>query len=343
MSLLIYIGVLAGLILVHEFGHFWAARRNGIVVEEFGLGLPPRIRTLARRGETLFTLNLLPVGGFVRMRGEDEDQGPGSFWRAPARARAMVLIAGPALNILLALLLLTIGYSVIIPGNGVWVMDVDPTYPAAAAGMRSGDIIEAVNGEPVTSRVALIERIRASRDTTASFTVRRDGRRVELRIQPQVDPDGVPRIGVLLAERLPVWKAPVVAARELGGFLVAMVRLPAAALRGYVNPEEVRPLGPVGIGRVFVGIVDQQPHPLVRVFTILRLTAIISFALGITNLLPLPALDGGRLVFVLLEVLRRGKRVSPAKEGLVHLVGMVLLLTLMAVITYYDILHPLGG
>ncbi len=343
MSLLVYVIILAVLILAHEFGHYWAARRHGIVVEEFGLGLPPRLLTLGRRGETLFTLNLLPVGGFARMRGEDEDMGPGSFWRAPARARAIVLLAGPAMNILLALIVLGFTYSVLIPGGGVWVVDVAPTYPAAEAGIRSGDVIEQVDGVPVTSRLALIRRIREHRDTPATLVVRRDGRRLTITVQPKVDVDGIPRIGVLLAERVPVWRAPLIAARELAGFLWGMVRLPAAIIGGHLQPEAARPLGPVGIGRVFVGIVEQQPHPLVRWFTIFRLTAIISFALGITNLLPLPALDGGRLVFVILEILRRGKRISPAKEGMVHLIGMALLLTLMAIITYYDIRYPPGG
>jgi len=128
--------------------------------------------------------------------------------------------------------------------------------------------------------------------------------------------------------------------RDLGRFIWELLVLPGRLIQGQVSAEDVRPVGPVGIGRFFVAAVNQMPDPHVQVFTILRLTGIISFALGVTNLLPLPALDGGRLVFVVLEILRRGKRVSPTKEGLVHLVGMLLLLTLMGVITYYDLRYP---
>ncbi len=341
MSTWIYIVILALLIILHELGHLWAARRNGIVVEEFGLGLPPKLRTLGRWGETEITINLLPIGGFARMRGEDEDLGEGSFWSAPTRARAMVLLAGPIMNILTALLALTLTYSLIVPGDGVWILDVSPDYPAYSV-LMTGDVILAVDGEPVQSRTALIARIRTHANTPALLLVRRGEERFTASIQPKIDTDGVPRIGVLLAERVPIWKAPYEALRELGYFAWGMIRLPGRLLAGQVAPEEARPLGPVGIGRLFVDVVEQQPTPRVRLFTILRLTGIISFALGVTNLLPIPALDGGRLVFVLLEILRRGKRVSPAREGLVHLIGMAILLTLMAVVTYYDLRYPPG-
>ncbi len=340
MSVWIYVIILAVLIILHELGHFWAARRNGIVVEEFGLGLPPRILRLGRRGDTEFTLNLLPIGGFARMKGEDADAGPGSFWSAPARARAMVLLAGPLMNILTAILALVITYSLVIPGNGVWVLEVDPRYPAATAGLRAGDVIERADGQPVHTRAALVDIIRQHADSPVTLDIRRGKEHVTVRVQPQVDPDGIPRIGVLLAARVPLWQAPLIATTELAHFAWGMVHLPARLLSGQISPQEVRPLGPVGIGKVFVDVVNQQPSPLVRLFTILRLTAIISFALGLTNLLPIPALDGGRLLFIVVEILRKGKRVSPEKEGLVHLIGMALLLMLMAIITYYDLRYP---
>jgi len=341
VSIWIYILILAVLIFLHELGHFLAARRNGIVVEEFGLGLPPKILSLGRRGGTEFTLNLLPIGGFARMRGEDQDMGPGSFWSASVRARTAVLLAGPLMNIVTALAVLTLTYAVIIPGGGLWVVDVAPDFPAAQVGIRAGDVITALNGNPVNSRQDFVASIRAHADEAITLTVRRGGDLVPIVVRPQVDPvDGVPRIGVLLTYRVPWWQAPITAVRELGRFTWSMLTLPSELLRGQVSPGEARPLGPVGIGRVFVEVVSEQPSVTVRLFTILRLTGIISFALGLTNLLPIPALDGGRLMFVVLEVLRRGKRISSSKEGLVHLVGMAFLLALMVIITYYDLRFP---
>lgn len=341
MSVITYIIILAVLILLHEFGHFWAARRNGIVVEEFGLGLPPKLVTLGRWGETEFTLNLLPIGGFARMRGEEEDAGPGSFWSAPAKARAMVLLAGPLMNIITAVVVLTLAYMFIVPHDGLWILGVAPDYPAAEVGIQPGDVILAVDGERVTSRDAFVAVVRAHPNTPVELTIRRGRELLTVQVTPKVDPrDNVPRIGVLLAEPLPMWKAPLAAISELFYFLKEMIHLPAKIIAGHISPGEARPVGPVGIGRIFVGVVSEQPTPIMRLFAILRLTATISFALGITNLLPIPALDGGRLVFVLLEWLRGGKRISPEKESLVHLVGMALLLALMALITYYDIRYP---
>jgi len=340
VSVWIYVVILATLIILHELGHFWAARRNDIEVEEFGLGLPPKLISLGRWQGTEFTLNLLPIGGFARMKGEDADAGPGSFWSAPARARAMVLLAGPMMNILTAILALVIAYSVVIPGNGIWILEVDPSYPAAAVGVRPGDVIEQIDNHPVRTREELIRFIRQHQDSPTTLVLRRGRDRLTVQVRPRVDPDGVPRIGVLLAARLPLWKSPWYALKELGYFAWGVLHLPAALIRGHISASEARPLGPVGIGRVFVDVVRQQPTPLVRLFTILRLTAIISFALGLTNLLPIPALDGGRLLFVLLEILRKGKRVSPERESLVHLIGMALLLMLMVIITYYDLRYP---
>jgi len=343
VSVLIYVVILAVLILLHEFGHFYAARRNGIEVEEFGLGLPPKLISLGRRWGTEFTLNLLPFGGFARMKGEEEDAGPGSFWSAPAKARAIVLLAGPLMNIITAVVALTLAYLLFVPHDGLWVVNVAPGYPATEVGIQPGDVILSIDDMPAVSRTDFIAIVREHGNEPVRLVIRRGKERLTVQVTPMLDPrDNVPRIGVLLAEPVPAWKAPVTAVEELWYFTEQMIHLPAMLIRGQVSAEEARPLGPVGIGRMFVGVVSSQRLPFMRWFTILRLTAIISFALGLTNLLPIPALDGGRLVFVVLEILRKGKRVSPQKEGLVHLVGMAILLLLMVVVTYYDIRYPLG-
>ncbi len=337
--------VLSVLVLVHEFGHFVVARRNGIVVEEFGLGYPPRVAKLFERDGVLYTLNAIPFGGFVRMRGEDGIEGPGSFASRPKRVRAAVLLAGPGMNFLLAVVLFTasfmLGRPMVAPGAAVTA--VMPGSPAEAAGLQPGDVVVTMAGEPVKTPDDLVRVTRKYLGHPITLTVRRGVETLEVSVTPRPQPPkGEGPLGVAIRTATEIRRVPLSEAfiNGLGAtaiFVVMTLALPVMLLRGLIPVEAARPVGPWGIAQLAGGAVETSVA-IGMAFPILQLMAILSAALAVTNLLPLPALDGGRLLFVIIEAVR-GRRVDPEREGLVHLVGMAFLLTLMILITYQDIVQ----
>ncbi|HEY66267.1 MAG TPA: site-2 protease family protein [Caldilineae bacterium] len=337
--------VLSILVLVHEFGHFIVARRSGIVVEEFGLGYPPRLITLFKRDGVLYTLNAIPFGGFVRMRGEDGLEGPGSFISQPKRVRAAVLVAGPAMNLVLAMVLFTASFMLgnPMPMPGAAVAAVAPGSPAETAGIQVGDVIVRAAGEPVETPGDLVAIVSERQGETIQLEIRREGEIVTLSLTPRVNPpEGEGPIGVAIQpamelRRLPLGQALFFGLKSTGRFIWRTLSLPVMLLRGLIPAEAARPIGPVGIAQLTGGAVEVSVA-IGMAFPILQLTAILSAALAVTNLLPLPALDGGRLLFVLVEAVR-GQRLDPEKEGLVHLIGMAVLLTLMVLVTYQDLIR----
>ncbi len=353
MHVLMFVLLLGLLIFLHEFGHFWVARKNGIVVEEFGIGLPPKIFHLFDWQGTEFTLNLLPLGGFARMRGEDRPEGEGSFYQASMKGRTLTLLAGPAMNIFFAVILLAAAYTISFP-VGAHIQSVVADTPAAQAGLKPNDVIldiidydghsHVVPRSSLPKVVASI--VTSSPNGSIRLVVMRDGQKIVIPIKPVLR-DGRYELGVYIDGgspyfvHLPVLQAVDHALLDLTNFVVETVTLPAKLLRHSLSAQDARLTGPVGIYRVTNRIVNAQPTSQDKTFAIAWILSIVSMALGLTNLLPLPALDGGRLAFIVIEALRRGKRIPPEKEGLVHAVGMVLLLAAMVVITYYDFTMPL--
>jgi regulator of sigma E protease len=520
------IPILAVLIIVHEFGHFGAARLSGVKVEEFGIGLPPRIRGWERNG-VLWSLNAIPFGGFVRVKGEDaNDMSPDSMNAQPPLRRAFFLAAGSGMNIVLALVLMvflvgTVGeqqtntyINQVVPGTpaeaagleagdrviraageridsseelivitndhkgrelqltvlrdgqevpvtltprenppagqgptgvvlsavsvaDVYVDSVEPGSLAAAAGLQAGDQIVAVSGAPVTDDFVAYNGLTNAQGQTVTLTVEREGQELSV-------PLAVPLVGVVIdqvqvgepagqagwrpTDRIlaingePVTSAdsfanllldyrgmavPVLIERPTQGETFATTRIattvqipnfaddadyldalgieasipsiyeqlgmtrsidpiyrdvPAAEIipTGFQQAWEQTRLmveglvdlftggadlnnlaGPIGMGQLVSETLEVSPLPAWVVLT--NLTILLSLNLAVLNLLPLPALDGGRLLFVLIEILRGGKRVSPEREGLVHLIGLVLLLVLMFVVAFGDIQRIISG
>lgn len=346
LTLVSFLVVLSILVFVHELGHFLVAKRSGIVVEEFGFGYPPRLGTLFRWRGTPVTLNAVPFGGFVRMRGEDGQEGPGSFASQSKKVRALTLLAGPAMNFLLALVFFTLAFVLgwPEPQAGARISEVVPDTPAERAGLRPGDIVLRADDQPIERLEDLTAYTDAHRGQEVTLTVRRHEEEILVRVVPRVNPpEGQGAMGISIGpvmgiRRSPLPEAVIKAVGATGRFVYFTLAVPAMILRGLIPASEARPIGPVGIAQL-TGDAVQATFALGWWFPILQLLAILSAALAITNLLPLPALDGGRLLFIGIEVIR-GRRVDPEREGAIHLIGFAFLLTLMLLITYQDIVSP---
>ncbi len=349
---LLIVPILAVLVTVHEFGHFFAARFFGVAVEEFGIGLPPRIIGRKWKG-TLWSLNAIPLGGFARMKDENTSgEAADSFQTKPAYARAIILIAGIVFNFIFAALLFAIIFAVHgAPSDKeiVSIGDVVAGTPAQAAGWQAGDQFVRIGGQPITAQQDLSDAIKAAAGTPVQVELRRSGQIITTTIMPRrpdQTPTGQGSTGITVsaqsvAVREPVWRAIPDGFREtgrgIGAIYSGLVRLVSGQQPGGVNNLT----GPVGIAQVVGEVVQQATIPIWVV--IFNLTAFISINLGILNLLPIPALDGGRLLFVVIEWVRRGKRVPPEREGMVHLIGMAVLLTIFVLVAFLDIQRILDG
>jgi regulator of sigma E protease len=336
-GLLSFVVVFGLVVFAHELGHFVAAKLTGVAVQEFGFGYPPRLLRLFRWRETDVTLNLLPLGGFVRMA-EDDPTVPGSLARKGRLARAFVLSAGALMNVVLAVVLYSItfmaGTLTPVEGAGAGIYLVGENSPAQQAGLLPGDTMVEIEGVTVRDAEEAKALIQQHLGQEMTLVVRRDGALLPpLTLTPRVNPppnEGA--VGVVIdlpleVRAYPVWEAVPKGAVAVTNNVVGLVRAVREAIRGAI-PFEVS--GPIGIYRATVEVARTG---WVRLF---EFTAFLSTNLFLLNLLPLPALDGGRLVFVLLEWVRGGKRVAPEKEGFVHAVGMMLLIALMVVVTVFD-------
>ncbi|HYI16092.1 MAG TPA: RIP metalloprotease RseP [Thermomicrobiales bacterium] len=434
LNALYIIPILGVLIFLHELGHYVMARRAGVMVEEFGFGLPPRILGV-KRGDTIYSINALPIGGFVRVKGEDgKSFDNDSMQVKTAGQRAKFLAAGSVVNFITAFVIVVLlvafqgettsnvyitqvvpdspaaaagwqdgdrlvsagGVSIgeagdlspvieefaghempvtilrgsqviestVIPredppaGEGrtgiglnefriadIEISDVPADSAAAAAGLQDGDTITAVNDVPVHDYMAYAAYIRNNAGQTVDLTVRRDGESLTVPVAiPATVPQDDPPLGEELIQNLKFESIPVAAIpgesidlffgsiRQMGEGILSLVR-------GETPLDDLA--GPIGMGQLTSEVINDSPLPLW--VTIANLMFILSLNLGLLNLMPLPALDGGRLLFVLIEVFRGGRRVSPEKEGMVHFVGMVLLLTVMLGIAFLDVERLISG
>ena len=339
--------VLTVLVIVHESGHFLVAKRAGIKVEEFGFGFPPRLFSF-RHGETRYSFNALPLGGFVKMLGEEGPTHPRSFASRSRWWRAAVLLAGPGANILLAILLFAAAYATGWPtaaGAGVKITQVAEESPASNAGLLPNDVILRLNDLEVHSIIELQEITRENLGRSVPIEVQRERVILTREVVPRANPpEGQGPIGIGIGPtRIDRVSYPLPEALVLGveqtyqtiGFTFAV---PSMILRGLIPLDMARPVGPVGI----VQITSEATSATVSsgwLFPALSVAALISTALAVFNILPIPALDGGRLLFVVIEALR-GQRVDPRREGAIHSLGIAVLLSLILVVTYLDVLNP---
>lgn len=438
VTILLFIAVLGFLVTMHELGHFTVAKLAKVRVLEFGIGLPPRIFGFTRGG-TLYSLNLLPIGGFVRMLGEEDPSAPDSFAAKPAWQRLAILAAGPAMNAILPVILLA-GVFMLpqsVPVTDVAVTSVAPGSPAAQAGVLPGDLARSADGRRVRTSADLVTAINVRLGADTRWIVERDGRLVELHIAEArvAPPPGQGAVGVSLADSslsvadvspgspaarsglqagdliLGAGGRRVLSEEDLraaladpdeeaqgalaldtttgtattgtvtalrGGEVVTLEPPPGAgSLDGLTltaKPEERQALGPIvalgaGLGRIAdillllrneasrwiagtasievagpIGIAQITGDVArIGVNPLITWTALLSLNLAVVNLLPIPALDGGRIAFVLVEMARGGRRLAPQKERFVHAVGFALLIGLIVAISVNDVRRLLSG
>jgi regulator of sigma E protease len=389
-SWLYIIPVLGFLVFVHELGHFVTAKWFGIKVTEFGFGFPPKLFGF-RYGETTYTLNLIPLGGFVKMVGEEDPTEPRSFARQARWKRAIVLAAGSGMNFLVPIVIFTILFMLPhdkLVSSEVMINGIAPGSPAQEAGLRAGDTILQVDGQRVTEPEHLIDIVKDKRGVPVELVVRRGAivtglgsspefatteavtlvprvtapsplvvevvtdplTQVSVRDAQRYNPEievgdrlvqGAIGISIVIAnpvvrpETEPIWRAVPMSLETIKDILMFTKDGVTQGLSSGENPGIA---GPIGIAQATGEVVDELGFAWV-----FQLTALLSVSLGIMNILPIPALDGGRLMFVIIEWARGGKRISPKKEGLVHMAGFIVLIGLILAVSYFDVLRILNG
>ena len=365
-----FIAILVVLVLVHELGHFLVAKRAGITVEEFGIGFPPRVASVMWRG-TRYSVNWIPLGGFVRMLGEDGDvevkrlreQGmndaeveqamAGAFNRKPVWVRFVVLFAGVAMNFILAASLFAIAFNMPLQvGEGpLTVTDIQPDSPAAES-LEVGDVITGVDGRTFERSNDLTEYVRDHGGEEVQLQVERDGEQIDVAVTPRVvTPEeraqGIGPVGFgydpeRIVEEPSVVTGPLDAiARGTGAAWTLAIQIPgglADAVGGLIglNPEAPDARGPIGIAQETGRVLEA---PLVSQ---LFFVGLLSINLAVLNVLPFPPLDGGRIAVVAVEAVRR-RKLPAEREALIYLTGFAVLIALVILISIQDIQRLITG
>ncbi len=350
VTILLTIVVLGIIILVHEAGHFLMARRAGILCHEFSIGFGPEIASWGS-GETKFALRAIPLGGYVLMAGETPSalEGEESVDAVPVGrrmtdqtpgVRAKVMAAGSVTNIVLAIIIFFTIYAIVgVPFPTLTIAEVQEGLPGAEAGLAVGDRIIAVDGEPVDEWMEVVESVRASPGEAVRFQVERDDTVEEITVIPEATPEGEGSIGFAgigsetTNRRFPVWIALAEAVAWTGMVIVILARTLGEMVLGTTGTDQL--MGIVGIGSE-VGRATQM-----GLASLLSLVGSISASVGLINLLPLPVLDGGRLVLLGVEAVS-GKTLDPEQESWINLIGVALLILLALYVTVQDILRITG-
>lgn len=354
MTILIFLAVLSLLVLVHEIGHFIAAKKSGCDVDEFGIGFPPRIFSF-RRGGTLYSINLLPLGGFVKIKGENGDDSPDerSFVSKSYGWKALIVSAGVLMNVALAYILISINLVMGVPAivgaedqfgrfakledPRVAIVEIPAESPAKQAELRTGDIIRQVNGTTPANIDAVLAHFSADEAVTSEVLIQRGNETLTLQVTPNyIEQIGRNGIGVGLSESATLsypwyvawWYGFERTALLLWLIITSFAGLIAQLLSGGKVAADVA--GPVGIA-VLTGEAAR-----LGLTHLLQFMAVLSLNLAIINILPFPALDGSRLVMLTVEKLR-GRKLNVRLEQWLHIIGFSLLMLLMLVVTAKDL------
>ena len=355
-----------GLVVVHEWGHFIAARRNGVEVEEFGIGFPPKVwgkKIKTQKSEFLFTINLLPLGGFVRLKGEsDSDKRKGSFGAASLKNKVKIMTAGVLMNLITALILFTalawIGMPKLVDNqftvksdtklisevknpDSVLVADVGKNTPAEKAGLKKGDQIVNIAGQQVKKSEEVGKLAKDNAGKEVPITIKRGDQSIGYNVTLNAQNTGEGYLGVSSESgangrevRRSTWSAPVVAVGVSAQFteltFKGLGKVFSSLAKGDTQTAKDQVSGPVGVAYILNEVSK------IGFNFVLMIIAIISLTLAIMNILPIPALDGGRL-FVTLLFRAVKKPLSKRREELIHGTGFAVLMGLFVLITYIDI------
>ena len=315
-------------VLIHELGHFSVAKFVGIKVNEFSIGMGPKLYQ-RKKGETEYTLRLLPIGGYVKMEGEDESSDdPRSFNNVSALSRIGVVVAGAVMNFILAIIVFGIvSYGIGMPTNQIDEIIIGS--PAEIVGIKEGDIINNINGKKTNTWNKVVKSINnADPNIEMNIEILRDNKIEKILVKPIIE-DGTSKIGIGPKTEQSISSAIRGGFEKTGEFLSLMFEFVSMIFKGKVSTDDLS--GPVGVVKV-IGEAAKM-----GIYDLLYLLGFISVNLGFFNLLPIPALDGSRIIFLLIELVR-GKPIDPDKEGFIHFIGFVLLISLMLVVTYKDII-----
>lgn len=342
VTILLFLIIFGVIVMVHELGHFLLAKAGGIKVNEFCLGMGPKLFRFTK-GDTEYSLRLFPIGGACMFEGEDgleSENGvvsEGSFQNAGVWVRMSTVFAGPFFNFILAFLfgIILAGYS---GTDRPVIQDVTEGFAAEEAGIQSGDLLTRINGERIylARELNLYTMMNEGEPITVEYE--RDGERTTVTLQPKYDADsGKYLLGFYgyteVVQGLNVFRSGYY---ELRYCIKASIKSLEMLIQGKAGKDDIA--GPVGMAQVVNEVKEATaPYgPVVVFMNMMNLAMLLSVSLGVMNLLPLPALDGGRLVFLLIEVIR-GKPIPPEKEGIVHFAGFVVLMVVMVLVMFNDV------
>lgn len=355
-TILLFLAILSVLVIVHEFGHFLAARKSGMTVEEFGVGFPPRVFSWKSKKGTTWSVNAIPLGGFVKIKGENgkDSDASDSFASQTWLKRFLVVIAGVVMNLVMAWVLFSVGFlfglpavveegvdaGVMVTDTSITIVDVLPKSAADDAGLVVGDRVLTIDGVAYDHGAPARDALKPHEDGSAlSVMIAHQGETKTVTVAPKfVEELGRDGVGVALVEtgflRYPWYMAPIKGAQVTVSSTWDVLSAFGGLIASIFRQEDVSAnlSGPVGIAVLTGQVASLGGSHLVQ------FAAMLSINLAVMNVLPFPALDGGRLAFLLYEVIRR-KKASPTFEQTVHGIGFAVLLLLVLIVTVKDIVH----
>ena len=342
ITLAIFALILGVIVFVHELGHLVAAKWRGVKVDEFGIGFPPRLFAF-KKGETEYSINLIPLGGFTKMAGEQDADAERGLQSKGYGSRILVFAAGSIMNLLLPFLLIIIAVAIPHPVDveGVKVYDVLADSPAQVAGLLKDDVLLTANGQELAYTSDFGNELNVDPETPLVLEIERGGVPQTITVNPPYISEGeVLKAGVTLVAVSTVmgqesgWRAISTGFTEAGRMYVAFGDWVADLFTGDASFDVV---GPIGVADLTADIIPLGAS------VVLMWAAMISMTIGIANLLPIPVFDGGHILFVLIEMIRGGKRISLKKRAAAQMVGLVIILSIFVIVGYKDIVRLISG